>query len=83
MQAILTDIHVAESAAKADSIPRDSSAYYALSYYQTVLDKHDVGLSRYKRSLHYYVENPDIMNTMYEPIMENLKARKKALKTAE
>jgi hypothetical protein len=80
MQAVLTDIHVAEGAAKADSIPRDSSRFYVRAYYRTVLEKHDVSVAKYKRSLEYYVANPDIMVTMYKPLMKDLRSRKKALK---
>lgn len=83
MQAVLTDIHIAEGAAKSDSIPRDSSDYYVRTYYQAVLEKHDLSHKKYQRSLKYYVENPDVMAPMYKPIMKELKERKKALKNAK
>lgn len=79
MQAVLTDIHIAEGAAKADSIPRDSSDYYARVYHKAVLEKHNLSREKYQRSIRYYVENPDVMVSMYEPMMKELKARKKAL----
>lgn len=83
MQAVLRDIHIAEGAAKSDSIPRDSSDYYVRTYYEAVLTKHDLSHKKYQRSLKYYVENPDVMAPMYKSIMKELKERKKALKNTQ
>lgn len=79
MRAVLKDIHIAEAALKADHIPEDSVQYYARGFYRAVLDKHQVTVKTYKRSLNYYVENPDVMNSIYEPLIQSLEKQKQAM----
>lgn len=82
MQAIIKDIHIADGTLKAQKIPDDSTNFYARSYYIAILAKHDVDIKTFKQSLAYYVKNPDVMITMYEPIMQQIKEDQRAVDTA-
>jgi hypothetical protein len=82
MQAVLRDIHIADGALKSNNVPKDSTAYYARGYYQAVLDKHNVTIKAYKRSIKYYIHNPDVLNAMYDSIIRDLEERKQAADTA-
>jgi alkyl sulfatase BDS1-like metallo-beta-lactamase superfamily hydrolase len=81
MRAVLRDIHIADGALKAKHVPDDSTAYYARGYYQAVLDKHNVSVKKYKRSIKYYIHNPDVLNPIYDSINRDLEERKQALDT--
>lgn len=82
MQALIKDIHIADGTIKAQNFPDDSTKFYARCYYKAILAKHNVKLKTFKQSLAYYVENPDVMITMYKPIMQEIKEDQQTIDTS-
>lgn len=78
MTTILTDIAIAEGKLNNLSYPdtaKDSTMMYARTYYQKILDNHDVDQAKFKRSFRFYIRNPHIMQLMYDPVIENLQKK--------
>lgn len=75
MVKVLTDISLAEGALSVKSFPKDSADSMARGYYQEVLDEHDVKTARFRKSMTYYIENPDILIEIQKGVVESLSAK--------
>ena len=70
MCAILTDIHLLEGAKKGRRVIGDTLRIE--TYYQKIFKKHHTSPKYFSFSFSYYAKHPDIMNTIYERVVENL-----------
>lgn len=69
---ILTDVHLAESAApvlKNDSINAD---VLIQSYYPMIFEHYEISQQKFKSSFQYYTEHPLILNYVYQKVIEQL-----------
>lgn len=67
MTAILVDIHIAESAIK---LKVDSA--YAEKTFHKIFSKHSVTKEQYEQSLKFYVDNPEMLNEIYENVLSEI-----------
>lgn len=71
MQLLLTDIHLAQSAASVQ-ILSDSSIYSAKEYVNYVLEDHKISREQFLKSLKFYTENPAILEEVYDSVITEL-----------
>lgn len=67
MIAVLVDIHIAESAVKLKA----DSGHVEKSFHK-ILSKHSVTKEQYEESLKFYVDNPEILNEIYENVLNEI-----------
>ncbi len=72
MVKVLTDIEIAEGAVSVKKFPKDSAKSYARVYYKKVLEEHDISIPYFKKSMRYYVSNPDVMIEIQEKVIQRL-----------
>jgi hypothetical protein len=70
MAALLTDIHLAEGAKTGRQVMGDTLRVE--TYYQKILKKHNTSLRAFNKSYDFYAKQPQIMNGIYEEVVENL-----------
>ena len=70
MTAILTDIHLVEGAKLGRRIMGDT--VLADVYYQKVFEKYEVSQEKFEESFNFYSDHPDIMDKLYDQVIENL-----------
>lgn len=69
---VLTDVHIAESAAqvmRSDSIKADT---YLQEFYPQILAHHQINMLQLSESYYYYAEHPLMMNYIYRKIIEKI-----------
>lgn len=70
MVQVITDIHLAE--AKRDLLMTPDSLVRAPINVQKIFDEHHVAKSQYEQSLKFYVEHPELMNKVYDDVLNGL-----------
>ncbi len=73
MQVILMDIHLMEAYVGEMKLPEDSLQDMLPTYYQEIFERHGTSKDAFFTSFHYYVENPDFLQSVYEAILDSLK----------
>ncbi|WP_165784687.1 DUF4296 domain-containing protein [Solitalea longa] len=78
MRYLLTDMHLIESRSyrivKDDSAKRVTKASYLF-----VLKKYKVDTAQFRSSMEYYLKHPDVMDKMYEQMIDSLSKRQSKL----
>lgn len=79
MKMILTDIHYADAYAyqefRADSIYRAAAGMYL-----EIFEKYNVDTAVFNQSFTYYVQHPELLDKMYEAMIDSLNAREGRLR---
>ena len=70
MAQVITDIHLAEAEANVRTFP-DSSSKEKLSF-DKIFEKHSITKKQYEESLSFYIDNPEILDTVYENVLNEL-----------
>ena len=71
MTHILTDVHLIEGARTGLTILGDTT-YNISDYYRAMYVKHNITEEEFKSSFEYYSQHPEIMDKMYEKVIEEL-----------
>lgn len=78
IRAVLYDMHLADG--YITTIPnQDSAKRTAASYYKGVYKKFGIDSAIYARSMAFYFEHPEYLNSIYKDVIENLKKSKDSL----
>ena len=72
MIAVLTDVQIAEAAITQQTINGKFGADYTASYYKFVFQKNKITAGQYKRSLDWYAQHPEILDKVYEEVINRL-----------
>ena len=70
MAEVITDIHLAEAEASMRTVP-DSSSKEKLNF-RKIFDKHSITKQQYEKSLSFYIEHPEILDEIYEQVLNEL-----------
>jgi len=81
MQAVLMDIHLAQSAVETKQIAQDSTSILLLNFYQKILHKHHITPQQLFASFDYYMEHPELMDAMYQQMIIDLSNKEEELKS--
>ncbi len=71
---ILADIHLAQAQGQLQSTADDINAVKR-SYYQSVLQYHEISYKEFAASVQYYISRPDMLKEMYEKVLSELSRR--------
>jgi arylamine N-acetyltransferase len=70
---ILADIHLAEARlSDYNSMPAARRDSFAVDYYATIFEIHQVDTADFQQSIKAYMTNPDAMNKLYEKVLTRL-----------
>ncbi|MBN4066105.1 DUF4296 domain-containing protein [Candidatus Amoebophilus asiaticus] len=69
---ILMDIHIAEATILQKNLKGDSAQQYASDYYAHIYKTHNVTEKTFQKSFDYYSNNMDVMDKIYEQLIEEL-----------
>ena len=72
MISLLIDIHILEAEAGQLAIPKDSSRALFNHFEKDLLAENGVDDSLYYKSLQFYYENPQLMEEIYEAVVDSL-----------
>lgn len=82
MKNILTDLHLIES--RSYRIPKDDSAKRVTkASYEFVFKKYNIDTATLSKSMTYYLSHPEIMDAMYEQMIDSLSKRQSELSKTE
>lgn len=71
MAEVLTDVHIAEG--KLNNMPlTDSTKALARQYYAEIFKIHHITPEEFQRSMDFYMDNPKILEEVYEPVLQDL-----------
>ena len=74
MVSILVDIQVLEATYNTRLIHLEDRNEKMESYYQEIFEKHQTNADQFNESYTYYEENPEILEAIYDRVLENLEA---------
>lgn len=80
MKEILVDIHFADAAIAVEKLSKDSLVKILPGIYAKIFEKHEVSFEAYNKSFQYYSRNLELMDEIYENVIEeieNMKIEKK------
>lgn len=80
MSEVLSDIHLADGAMKANYIIGDSAKRIAPYLYKEVMEKHGVDSAKFQESLNFYFEYPEKMEYVYRLVNEKLSKLESGIK---
>lgn len=75
MIAVLVDVQIAEAALTQRAVTGTSLQSYTASYYKDVFEKHKITPQKYIRSMGWYTRHPELMNKIYEEVINRLSAK--------
>ena len=75
MVQVLIDVHLAESTVSSRNMPQDSAAVLYKMYENQIFQKHGVTDSLYRKSYKWYIENVEVMDDVYEEVVDSLSLR--------
>lgn len=75
MAEILADIHIVEGKMAGEKLYPDSLDVIVPSYYNEVFQKYNISGQQYRESMKFYIDNPDYMIELYDPILVKLNAK--------
>lgn len=68
----MVDIYIAESANNMRMLEKDSTLPKYAEFYKAILEKHEVTTEAYENSLKYYSEDPQVINAIYDDVLQRL-----------
>ncbi len=71
MTAILTDVHIAQSAI-GNAITTDSSKYTMADYLEYILADHQTTKKEFTASLKFYSDHPEMLQAVYDSVITGL-----------
>ena len=74
MVQVLADIHIAEATVNYKSVG-DTVKPNIENYYSDVFKKHSITQDQYRKSYQFYLDNPSMMNKMYDEVINELSRR--------
>lgn len=74
--AVITDLHLAESAAFISTTEFNAQNLVAVRLYRDVLSKHNVSVTNFWATYEQYKSSPKEMNELYEKVIERLNETK-------
>ncbi len=83
MIAIMTDCYLAEGAIKQVQVEHRNVAAHTHSYYRVIFEKYNTTYEKYKESLRYYYQYPEIAEMMYDKVLENLAILESEIKSGK
>ena len=83
MVAVMLDMYLAEGKVNNMRLSRDSSLAIFDVYEDMLYKKHGVIDSVYERSMSYYYDHPDMLETIYESVLDSLNLKQERLKEKE
>lgn len=75
MVKIMIDIQLMEGAFATKNIPHDTAIFLYQQYEKDLFRKHNIADSTYRKSFSYYTSRPQLMDKMYEMIVDSLSLR--------
>jgi hypothetical protein len=75
MVQVLIDIHLMEGTFAQKNLPRDTAVFLFKQYEKDLFRKHNISDSTYKKSFHFYSAHPEIMDKIYEQVVDSLSLR--------
>jgi len=72
MIAILTDVQIAEAAITLHTTTGSNGADFTASYYKYIFNKHKITAVKYKRSMDWYAQHPELLDKVYEEVINQL-----------
>ena len=73
LEAILTDLHLAEASFQINKNTENATQNLAMAYSNIYL-KHDISENKFKSSLKYYSENTEQLEAIYAEVLSELQA---------
>ena len=80
MEAILYDMHLAEGLLIIETKGGDTTARMALGIYEQIYKKHNTNQEAFKLSYQYYTNNPLVLDSVYNKIIERLSVQESILR---
>jgi hypothetical protein len=74
--AVITDLHLAESAAFISASDVNAQNLTAMRLYRDVINKHDISVVDFWATYEIYKSSPKEMNELYEKVIERLNETK-------
>ena len=74
MVQLLADIHIAEVTANYKSLG-DTNKVDVKTLYLEIYKKHSITTEEYKKSYHFYLDHPTLLNKMYDEVITELNRR--------
>lgn len=72
MTEVIMDVYIGEGKISALNIKRDSALTLYAVYEQKLFEKHNISREVYRESLSYYYENPDMLDVVYDGVLDSL-----------
>jgi hypothetical protein len=69
MALVITDIHLAEAEASLKTFPDTSSEKLN---FRKIFDKNNISKEQYDKSIAFYVDHPELLNEVYEQVLNEL-----------
>lgn len=79
MAMILVDIYESEAKVTAMRVSKDSAAVLFRHYELMIFDKHGITEEKYFESYKFYLDNPDILESTYDIVIDSLGVRERLL----
>ncbi len=73
MAMVITDVHLAEAEADLKTLP-DSSSTGKIGF-EKIYEKNQISKAQYDTSLSFYVDHPELLNEVYEIVLNELSKR--------
>ena len=73
---VLTDIHLAEAMLQIKNLGRsDSTRSIAYGYYAEIFRQHHITSEQFRRSMDFYMSQPELMSSIYDSVITQLSTR--------
>ncbi|MBC8344176.1 MAG: DUF4296 domain-containing protein [Bacteroidetes bacterium] len=69
---MLIDIHLSEASVSLARLKKDSFNFYLGNYYYAIFTKYHVSKEDFEKSMEFYLENPVILQGIYENVIDSL-----------
>ncbi len=76
---LLKDMHIIDAAAKQQVIASNVSNQVKYMQHKAVLEKHQVSKMRFDTTIHYYTQNTQMFDALYDKVINSLKEQEAAL----
>ena len=72
MVAVLTDVHLVESAITLKFSNKDTSKVQASAYYDFIYKSHKTTKEQFAKSYDFYISHPELLNKIYDEVLIEL-----------
>lgn len=79
MVEVLTDIHLTEAALRIKQMSGANMNFYTPYYYRGALAKHGISTEQFRKSIRFYMQNPEKMDKIYTDVITNLSEKQNLL----